>query len=127
MSVGDTPIRWLSTRDACERLGVTLRTLYRFIDEGQLPAYKMGRVIRLQAGDVDEFIGRMRIAPGTLEHLYPEPKGHDRPADEPSRATAGDGRDAGLDDELYAPPCVTTCPAPRRSCGRGTGAGGAAR
>lgn len=97
---GEKPIRWLSTRDACERLGITLRTLYRFIDEGQLPAYKMGRVIRLQAGDVDEFIGRMRIAPGTLEHLYPEPKGHDRPADEPSRATAGDGRDAALDDEL---------------------------
>lgn len=67
-------IRWLSTREACERLGVTLRTLYRFIDEGQLPAYKMGRVIRLQATEVDEFIERMRISPGTLEHLYPEPR-----------------------------------------------------
>jgi excisionase family DNA binding protein len=74
----DEPIRWLSTRDACERLGVTLRTLYRFIDEGQLPAYKMGRVIRLQAADVTRFIERMRITPGTLEHLYPEPKGHER-------------------------------------------------
>jgi excisionase family DNA binding protein len=56
-------------------LGVTLRTLYRFIDEGQLPAYKMGRVIRLQARDVDEFIARARIVPGTLEHLYPDPRG----------------------------------------------------
>lgn len=54
---------------------MTLRTLYRFIDEGQLPAYKMGRVIRLQAGDVDEFISRARIVPGTLEHLYPDPRG----------------------------------------------------
>jgi excisionase family DNA binding protein len=70
-------IRWMGTKEACERLGVTLRTLYRFIDEGQLPAYKMGRVIRLQAGDIDGFIERMRIAPGTLEHLYPEPKSHD--------------------------------------------------
>ncbi len=68
------PIRWMGTREACERLGITLRTLYRFIDEGQLPAYKMGRVIRLQASDLDAFIERMRIAPGTLEHLYPEPK-----------------------------------------------------
>jgi excisionase family DNA binding protein len=67
-------IQWLGTRDACERLGVTLRTLYRFIDEGQLPAYKMGRVIRLQAADLDAFIERMRIQPGSLEHLYPEPK-----------------------------------------------------
>ncbi len=54
---------------------MTLRTLYRFIDEGQLPAYKMGRVIRLQARDVDEFISRARIVPGTLEHLYPDPRG----------------------------------------------------
>ena len=68
------PIQWMGTREACERLGVTLRTLYRFIDEGQLPAYKMGRVIRVQSSDVDDFIHRMRIEPGTLEHLYPEPK-----------------------------------------------------
>ena len=68
------PIQWMGTREACERLGVTLRTLYRFIDEGQLPAYKMGRVIRVQATDVEDFISRMRIEPGTLEHLYPEPK-----------------------------------------------------
>src|SRR6202012_5675 len=47
------PIRWMGTREACERLGVTLRPLYRFIDEGQLPAYKMGRVIRLQESDID--------------------------------------------------------------------------
>lgn len=67
-------IHWMGTREACEHLGVTLRTLYRFIDEGQLPAYKMGRVIRLQAQDIDAFIERMRIAPGSLEHLYPEPK-----------------------------------------------------
>jgi excisionase family DNA binding protein len=68
------PIQWMGTREACERLGVTLRTLYRFIDEGQLPAYKMGRVIRLQAAELDAFIERMRIPPGSLEHLYPEPR-----------------------------------------------------
>ena len=77
------PIHWMGTREACDRLGVTLRTLYRFIDEGQLPAYKMGRVIRVQEADVEDFIERMRIEPGTLEHLYPEPK--------PRSATGGDG------------------------------------
>ena len=74
LDVVSEPIQWMGTREACERLGVTLRTLYRFIDEGQLPAYKMGRVIRLQASDVDAFIDRMRIQPGSLEHLYPEPR-----------------------------------------------------
>lgn len=65
---------WLSTRDAATRVGVTLRTLYRFIDEGLVPAYKFGRVIRLKATDVDEFIESSRIVPGTLEHLYPDLK-----------------------------------------------------
>ena len=69
------PIEWISTPEACARLGVTLRTLYRFIDEGLLPAYKMGRVIRLQAHELDSFIERARIVPGTLEHLYPDPRG----------------------------------------------------
>jgi excisionase family DNA binding protein len=78
MSIMSEPIHWMGTREACERLGVTLRTLYRFIDEGQLPAYKMGRVIRVQSTDVDDFIIRMRIEPGTLEHLYPEPKPRER-------------------------------------------------
>ncbi|MCC5954197.1 MAG: helix-turn-helix domain-containing protein [Acidimicrobiia bacterium] len=66
------PIEWLSTGEAASRLGITARTLYRFIDEGQLPAYRLGRVIRLKADEVDTFIESCRIAPGSLEHLYPD-------------------------------------------------------
>lgn len=65
-------INWLSTADAAKRLGITPRTLYRFIDLGQLPAYRFGRVIRLKAAEVDEFIESCRVEPGTLEHLYPD-------------------------------------------------------
>ena len=67
-----TPIQWLSTADAAKHLGITSRTLYRFIDEGQIPGYRFGRVIRLKRADVDQFIEASRIAPGTLDHLYPE-------------------------------------------------------
>lgn len=67
----DSP-RWLSTAEAARRLGITPRTLYRFIDEGQLPAYRFGRVIRLKEQEVDAYIEVCRIQPGTLEHLYPE-------------------------------------------------------
>ena len=71
-------INWLSTREAARRLGITTRTLYRLIDSGQIPAYKFGRVIRLQEREVDGFIEQARIEPGALEHLYadtgtPEP------------------------------------------------------
>ena len=65
-------IRWLSTGDAATRLGVSLRTLYKFIDEGSVPAYTFGRVIRLQEQEVNAFITGSRIEPGTLEHLYPD-------------------------------------------------------
>ena len=67
-----TPIQWLSTAEAARYLGITSRTLYRFIDEGHIAGYRFGRVIRLKQTDVDSFIEASRIEPGTLEHLYPE-------------------------------------------------------
>ena len=70
-------INWLSTSEAARRLGITPRTLYRLIDEGQVPAYKFGRVIRLKQSEVDQFIEDSRVQPGSLEHLYPEAKQHD--------------------------------------------------
>lgn len=63
-------IVWLNTAETARRLGVTPRTLYRFIDEGQLPAYRFGRVIRLKEVEVEEFIDRCRIQPGTLDNRY---------------------------------------------------------
>src|ERR1700722_9798341 len=68
--VGDQT-EWLGTKEASARLGITLRSLYRFIDEGDLAAYKFGRVIRMKVEDVDRFIESCRIQPGQLEHLYP--------------------------------------------------------
>ena len=62
---------WLGTTKAAKRLGITTRTLYRFIDEGQVTAYRLGRVIRVKAKDIDVFIESCRITPGTIGHLYP--------------------------------------------------------
>ncbi len=75
--MGDSEVIWLSTAGAAERIGITPRTLYRFIDQGEVPAYRFGRVIRLKQTEVDDFIEGSRIAPGTLEHLYPEPAHND--------------------------------------------------
>lgn len=69
-------ISWLSTAEAAKYLGITPRTLYRFIDQGEIAAFRFGRVIRLKQDDVDRFIDASQIQPGTLEHLYPEPVGH---------------------------------------------------
>lgn len=60
---------WLGTRETSIRLGVPLPTLYRLIDEGRLPAYKMGRVIRLKVSDVEAFDGP--LPPHSSEHQFP--------------------------------------------------------
>ena len=70
--MADTTDSWMSSKDAAQRIGITPRTLYRFIDEGQIPAYRIGRVIRLQRSDVESFIEQSRVQPGTLKHLYPD-------------------------------------------------------
>ena len=70
--MGDATDSWMSSKDAAQRIGITPRTLYRFIDEGQIPAYRIGRVIRLQRSDVESFIEQSRVQPGTLKHLYPD-------------------------------------------------------
>lgn len=47
------------------------------VDAGEVPAYKVGRVIRLNQSDVDAFIEGAKVQPGSLKHLYREaaPKG----------------------------------------------------
>lgn len=58
---GHDESQWLNTREAIRRLGVPARHLYRLIDEGTLPAYRVGRDLRLLASDVDQ------LAPGQSE------------------------------------------------------------
>ena len=69
MSTAD--IEWLNTNETAKRLGITPRTLYRFIDDGKIPAYRFGRVIRLKESEVADFIEQSRIVPGTLEPASP--------------------------------------------------------
>jgi excisionase family DNA binding protein len=57
---------WYSTPDAAHALGITPRTLYRFINNGMIDAYRFGRVIRVKKTDIDEFISKSRIQPGTI-------------------------------------------------------------
>ena len=65
-------VDWLSTADAAKALGITPRTLYRFINQGDLAGYRFGRVIRVKRVDVEAFIESSRIEPGSLDHLSPD-------------------------------------------------------
>ena len=46
---------WMSTAEAAQHLGLSVRKLYAAIDQGQIPAYKLGRVIRLRTDDVHRY------------------------------------------------------------------------
>ena len=46
---------WLSVKQACRRLKVSRTPLFRMIDQGELPAYKMGWMIRLRVADVEAY------------------------------------------------------------------------
>ncbi len=69
--MADDRADWMGAPAAARRLGIQLKTLYAVIDRGDLPAYKIRRVIRLQRVDVDAYVERCRVEPGTLGHLYP--------------------------------------------------------
>ncbi len=62
-------ITWLSSKEACEYLGVSLQTLYRFVDSGSLPAHHMGRVIRFKYSDMVAFVEAQRVVPGSLSSV----------------------------------------------------------
>lgn len=63
-----TPI-WYSTAETAIRLGVTPRTVYSLANSGELVGYRIGRVHRYQAADIQSFLDRRRIQPGDLDHL----------------------------------------------------------
>ena len=91
MSITVNEIEWLNTEEAAKRLGITTRTLYRFMDQGRLPSYRFGRVFRLKLADVEQFVDDCRVEPGTLSHLYPEPSPTDDGADDETLGDEDDG------------------------------------
>jgi excisionase family DNA binding protein len=60
---------WLSVQAAASELEVTTRTIYRFINDGKLAAYRIGRVYRIRRSDLDSFLVRAALQPGDLDHL----------------------------------------------------------
>lgn len=59
----DDPYRWMTCVAAAQRLGVSLRWLYRAIDQGDLPGYRIDGQIRLLRHEVERFCG-CRASPG---------------------------------------------------------------
>lgn len=61
--------QWLGTPQVAEELGLTPRTVYGLVNRGELAAHRFGRVIRVRREDLDDFLRRSRVQPGSLDHL----------------------------------------------------------
>ena len=57
--------RWVPQPEATEYLGVTDRTLRRYVAEGKLPAYRLGkRLLRFRQADLDALLRPVPTAGG---------------------------------------------------------------
>jgi excisionase family DNA binding protein len=61
---------WMSSKEAARYIGVALTTLYRLVDAGKLDAYQPARSLRFRLQDLDDYLERTKVKPGTLGHLF---------------------------------------------------------
>ena len=52
-----------SVRQVADHLGVHPETIRRLIHDGRLEAIRIGRVLRIQAAELDRFLARQRVKP----------------------------------------------------------------
>lgn len=58
----------LSVSQAAERLGTPVRFIRRLISDRRIRFYKVGRYVRLDTHDLDDFIVAGRVEPGEPEN-----------------------------------------------------------
>jgi excisionase family DNA binding protein len=52
----------LTARDVAERLGISVRTVWRWTATGEMPApVRRGRIVRWKAADVDGFVRALPV------------------------------------------------------------------
>ncbi|MGI9611437.1 MAG: helix-turn-helix domain-containing protein [Acidimicrobiales bacterium] len=72
--------QWMSVQAAARELEVTTRTIYRFINDGKLTAYRIGWVYRIRCSDLAAFLADAALQPGDLDHLVDDRRSiDDRP------------------------------------------------
>ena len=56
-----SPLRDVAT--VARRLGISIKTVRRMIDRGELPVHRVGRLLRLSDADVDAYVQSRRSLP----------------------------------------------------------------
>ncbi len=58
-----TPARLNDVMGVASRLGVSEKTIRRMIDRGELPAHRVGRLLRITEADLADFLSKRRTVP----------------------------------------------------------------
>ncbi len=77
-SANEVPKLLLSTREVARALGVSDRFVKQLIHAGSLPSFKIGRLRRIDAGDLRSWIERQRAA-GWTGGPEEQPRARERP------------------------------------------------
>jgi excisionase family DNA binding protein len=56
-----------TVKTLAEKLAVTPTTVYRMVERKELPAYKIGKSLRFDPQEIDQFLESVRIGPGGLK------------------------------------------------------------
>ncbi len=54
--------RWLSVEEIANHLGVSKESIYRWLEKGRIPAHRVGKLWRFDAGEIDDWIRRGEAA-----------------------------------------------------------------
>jgi excisionase family DNA binding protein len=60
-SAGDPNQEFLTIREAAANFHVSTRTVRRWIEDGEIPAYRVGRIVRIARSDLEAFLARHRV------------------------------------------------------------------
>ena len=49
---------WFSVEEIARHLGVSKETIYRWLEKGQIPAHRLGKLWKFKPSEVDEWVMR---------------------------------------------------------------------
>ncbi len=55
--------RWLSVEEIAEHLGVKKETIYKWVRTTDIPFHKVGRLVKFQVIEVDQWVREGKAAP----------------------------------------------------------------
>ena len=60
--------RWLSMKEISEYLGVTRETIYKWIEDRNMPGHRMGKFWKFKRNEVDEWVKSGKAADWSVKY-----------------------------------------------------------